>query len=98
MKIWSKVTIKDKNKDVDIISKSFTNYIYGNGPINDIYNKYKVDQKDRLLLEQYTSSRIAGLLMLYLSKNYQRIDDIANRYNKNNNIEITPVIEAYIEK
>ena len=38
--------------------------------------------------------------MLYVSKNYQRINDIANKYNRNkDNInDIIPEIEAYIEK
>ena len=40
MKVWTKVRLKDYNKDIDIISKSLTNYVYGYGPIQDIINKY----------------------------------------------------------
>ncbi len=100
MKIWSKVFIKDKNKDVELIAKSLTNYIYGYGPILDICRKYKIDPIDRKKLDQYTANRIAGILMLYLSKDYNRINDIANKYNINatNITEIIPEIEGYIEK
>lgn len=100
MKIWTKVHIKDKNKQVELISKSLTNYLYGYGPILDITRKYHVSPEDRKILDQYTANRIAGLLMLYLSKDYTRINDIANKYN----IEASPIkdilpeIEGYIEK
>jgi len=100
MKVWTNVGIKDDNKDVKLIANSFTNYLYRNGPILDIYYKYNISQNDKYLLEKDIKNKIAGLLMLYLSKNYQRINDIANKYNLNNNDidSITPVIEAYIEK
>lgn len=99
MKIWSKVKIKDESKDVLILSKALTNYLYGYGPILDICRKYNISMEDRLILDKYTSDRIAGLLMLYISKNYDRINDIANKYNLDNDIKnITPEIEAYIEK
>lgn len=100
MKIWAKVKIKDKNKEVELISKSLTNYIYGYGPILDLCRKYNVTTEDRKILDQYTANRIAGLLMLYLSKDYQRINDIANKYNINATgiTEITPEIEGYVEK
>ena len=81
MKIWSKVHIKDKNKEVELISKSLTNYLYGYGPILDISRKYNISKKIEQILDQYTANRIAGLLMLYLSKDYKRINDIANKYN-----------------
>lgn len=100
MKVWTKVKIIDENKDVKIISNSLTNYLYRNGPIIDIYNKYNISSSDRYILEKDINEKIAGLLMLYLSKNHQRINDIANKYNTNNiDLEsITPVIEAYVEK
>ena len=100
MKIWSKVHIKDKNKDVETIAKSLTNYLYGYGPILDICRKYNISPSDRKLLDQYTANRIGGLLLLYLSKDYPRINDIANKYNINatNITEIIPEIEGYIEK
>ena len=100
MKIWANVKIKDKNKDVELIARSLTNYLYGYGPIQDITRKYNISSKDRTILDQYTANRIAGLLMLYLSKDTNRINDIANKYNINaSNIqEIIPEIEGYIEK
>lgn len=100
MKIWANVKIKDSNKGVKLIANSFTNYLYRNGPILDIYYKYNISQSDKYLLEKDIKDKIAGLLMLYLSKNTERINDIANKYNLNtSNIDdITPTIEAYIEK
>ena len=100
MKIWAKIHIKDKNKDVDIISRSLTNYLYGYGPINDICHKYGISNEDRRRLDKYTANRTAGILMLYLSKNIKRLNDIVNKYNVSiatmNDIE--PKIEGYNEK
>ena len=100
MKVWSKVHIKDKNEQVEVVSKSFTNYLYGYGPINDLCRKYDISDKDRKILDQYTANRIAGLLMLYLSKNVSRINDIANKYNfAVSTLDIiSPEIEGYIDK
>ena len=100
MKIWTKVSIIDKNKDVEQISKSLTNYLYGYGPILDITRKYNISSSDRKKLDQYTANRIAGLLMLYLSKDINRINDIVNKYNLEaiNTKTILPEIEGYIEK
>lgn len=100
MKVWTTVKIKDDNKDVKLIANSFSNYLYRNGPILDIYYKYNISQTDKYILEKDIKDKIAGLLMLYLSKNTERINDIANKYNLNNNDidTIIPTIEAYIEK
>ena len=99
MKRWSKIKIKDENKDVLILSKALTNYLYGYGPILDISRKYNISMEDRAILDKFMADRISGLLMLYLSKNYERINDIANKYNTDSNIKnITPEIEAYINK
>ena len=100
MKVWTKVRIKDRNKQVELISKSFMNYIFIQGPINDLYRKYNVSAEDRHIINQYTTNRVAGLIMLYLSRNFDRINDIANKYNMNasSNSDIVPEIEGYIEK
>ena len=100
MKIWSKVHIKDKNKEVDLIARALTNYLYTYGPINLLSEKYKISAEDRLILDEYTANRIAGLLLLYLSNDYRRINDIANKYNTNalKVMEILPEIEGYIER
>lgn len=100
MKIWSKVHIRDKNKQVEIISRALTNYLYTYGPVNNIFDKYKVDNEDKAKMNKYTVDRIAGLLMLYLSRDFDRINDIANKYNIDNHLfeDISPEIEGYIEK
>ena len=60
----------------------------------------KINEEDRKALDQYTINRVAGLLMLYLSKDYQRINDIANKYNIDavSIKEVKPEIEGYIER
>ena len=100
MKIWAKIQIKDKNKDVEVISKCLTNYLYGYGPINDICHKYGISKKKKKRLDTYTANRTAGILMLYLSKNIKRLNDIVNKYNVNiaTMNDIVPEIEGYIEK
>ena len=100
MKVWTKVKLTDRNKDVEVISKSLTNYLYGYGPIQNITRKYQIKEEDRKLLDQYTANRIAGILMLYLANDINRINDIVNKYNIPEGIvkEIIPELEGYIEK
>ena len=100
MKVWTKVHIKDHNKQVDLIGTALTNYVYGNGPILDIYRKYKVSETDRKELDEYVVNRVSGLLMLYLARDNKRINDIVNKYNVKTrfNDECIPEIEGYIEK
>lgn len=100
MKIWTKIHIKDKNKQVELISRAFTNYLYAYGPVLNIFRKYNISEEDRKIMDEYTANRIAGLLMLYLVKDYKRINDIANKYNIDvSRIDkIEPEIEGYIEK
>ena len=54
MKVWSKVHITDKNKDVETISKSLTNYLYAYGPMSNIAKKYNMDRADVVRMNQYT--------------------------------------------
>ena len=100
MKIWTKVKLTDKNKDVEEIAKSLTNYFYGYGPIIDITRKYHIKPEDRKILDQYTANRIAGILMLYLAKDTKRINDIVNKYHIRDGIiqDIIPEIEGYIDR
>ena len=100
MKIWTKVHIKKYDKNVFNLAKSITNYLYSYGPINNISSKYNISLEDRKMLDQHTANRIAGMLMLDLSKDTKRINDIANKYNvDNSNInDLLPEIEGYIDK
>ena len=100
MKIWTKVHLKDKNKKVELVSRSLTNYLYSYGPAEEVKNKYNISQADYQNMSQYTANRISGILMLYLAKDYKRINDIANKYNFNNETinTIVPEIEGYISK
>lgn len=100
MKIWTKVHIKKYEIGVFKLAKALTNYLYVNGPINEICNKYNISLEDRKVLDQYTANRVAGLLMLYLSNDTNRINDIANKYNIDNPniLDLLPEIEGYINR
>lgn len=98
MKKWTKIEIKEANKDIDIISNSLSNYLKKGSPLNDIYDKYNIEDKDRIALESYTTNRIGGLLLLYFSKDTKRINDIVNKYNISKRYIVTPELEGYIEK
>ena len=100
MKIWTKVHIKKYEIGVFKLAKALTNYLYVNGPINEICNKYNISLEDKKILDQYTANRVAGLLMLYLSNDTNRINDIANKYNIDNPniLDLLPEIEGYINR
>lgn len=100
LKKWTKVQLIDRNKEIEQISKSLTNYIYGYGPIQDITRKYHITEHDRQILDQYTANRIAGILMLYLAKDKTRINDIVNKYNIPDGLveEVVPELEGYIDR
>lgn len=100
MKVWTKIKFRDKDKNVELIAKSLTNYFYGYGPIQDLTRKYHITKEDRKKLDEYTANRIGGILMLYLADDKKRINDIVNKYNfQTGTVEdIIPEIEGYITK
>ncbi len=100
MKIWTKIRLKDQDKNIDVLSSAMTNYLYKYGPIGDILKKYGVSYNEKKIMEDYTASRIAGLLTLYLANDKGRIQDIVNRYYTNEATvkHIVPELEGYIEK
>ena len=100
MKVWTKVRLKDQNKKIEQVSRSLTNYLYVYGPASEVKEKYNISESDYAKMSQYTANRISGILLLYLAKDYKRINDIANKYNLNNEVikNINPEIEGYISK
>lgn len=100
MKVWTKVHLLDRDTKVEQIGRSLTNYLYGYGPMLSIKNRYNISQEDYKAMTQYTANRISGILMLYLANDYQRINDIVNKYNVRNEIinSIIPEVEGYINK
>ncbi len=99
MKVWSKIKLKDNDKYVNLVSNSLTNYLYNNSPIKDIKQKYKISTKEIKELEEYMASRIAGLLLLYSTKDTSRINDIVNKYGNNSITKtIIPELEVYLDK
>ena len=100
MKIWTKISLKEQNRNVDLICKSLVNYLYRFGPIDDICRKYNISKEDRRELEQYTANRIAGILLLYMANDTKRINDIVNKYNIDTGVikHVLPEVEGYINK
>lgn len=100
MKVWKKAKFLKKDKDIEIITRSYINYIYKYGPINNIIRKYNIDPRDIYSLNQYTANRIAGLLLLYLAKDKKRLNDIVLKYETDDLLvsDIIPEIEGYIER
>ena len=93
MKIWTTVNFKESDKSINLIAKSLNNYLFND---NVIYNKLSDEGKNYLDIE--FTNKIAGILMLYYAKDYKRINDIVNKYNRNNTLNVVPKIEGYIEK
>ncbi len=102
MQVWEKVKVNKIDRQTALLSNALTNYIYKEGPIVEIFNKYNITREDRDKLDYYTASRIAGLLLLYYGQDVKRINDIANRYNYivdiDDPMDIKPEIEGYITK
>lgn len=98
MKIWKKIRIKSKDKQIDIVAHSLTNYLFKYGPISDIITKYKIELNDVQVMNEYTANRIAGLFLLYIAKDSKRINDILNKYNQKEIEPVTPEVEGYIER
>ena len=100
MKIWRKARFLKKDPKIENIVNSYVNYIYKDGPIQEIGKKYRIEIGDLIKLNQYTADRIAGLLVLYMAKDYKRLNDIIIRYHNKQLLvgDIIPEIEGYIEK
>ena len=93
MKVWSKVKFKKSDKNVNLIAKTLTNYLCHD---NLIYQRLGKDTQT--YMQQDLANKVAGILMLYYAKNYNKISDIVNKYNVSSHIEVIPEIEGYIQK
>lgn len=98
MKVWTRLRLKDQNRNINITAKSLTNYLYSVGPITEVFQKYPITNNDKEEIKKFTADRIAGLLYLYFSKDLTRINDIVNKYNLDDNYDILPELEGYIDK
>lgn len=100
MKVWTKIKLKDHDKNIDILSSALTNYLYKYGPIVDTFKKYGMSSEEKKEIEDYTASRIAGILTLYMAQDERRIHDIVNKYYTQSLVSrtITPELEGYIER
>ncbi len=99
MKVWKRVRFLKKDKKIDMIVKSYVNYIYQNSPVNELVNKYHIEPSDMVRLNQYLDDRIAGLALLTLADDKERLNDIIIKYSNNQLLvgDIVPEIEGYVD-
>ena len=99
MKVWKRVRFLKKDKKIDMIVKSYVNYIYQNSPVNELVNKYHIEPSDMVRLNQYLADRIAGLALLTLDDDKERLNDIIIKYSNNQLLvgDIVPEIEGYVD-
>lgn len=93
MKVWKKVRFKKSDKNINLIAKALTHYLYHD---NLVYEKLGVET--RAYLEKDMTNKVAGILMLYYARDFSRINDIVNKYNQNSQIMVIPEIEGYLQK
>ena len=84
MKVWKNARFLKKDKNIELITRSYINYIYKYGPINDIIRKYNINPSD----------------VYKLAKDKKRLNDIVLKYDTSDLLvsDITPEIEGYIER
>ena len=99
MKVWKRVRFLKKDKKIDMIVKSYVNYIYQNSHVNELVNKYHIEPSDMVRLNQYLADRIAGLALLTLADDKERLNDIIIKYSNNQLLvgDIVPEIEGYVD-
>ena len=99
MEVWKRVRFLKKDKKIDMIVKSYVNYIYANSPMIEIINKYHIEPNDVLRLNQYLADRIAGLTVLTLADDKERLKNIITKYDNNQLLvgDIVPEIEGFVD-
>lgn len=99
MEVWKRVRFLKKDKKIDMIVKSYVNYIYANSPMTEIINKYHIEPNDVLKLNQYLADRIAGLTVLTLADDKERLKNIITKYDNNQLLvgDIVPEIEGFVD-
>lgn len=99
MEVWKRVRFLKKDKKIDMIVKSYVNYIYANSPMAEIINKYHIEPNDVLRLNQYLADRIAGLTVLTLADDKERLKNIITKYDNNQLLvgDIVPEIEGFVD-
>lgn len=97
MKVWKKVHLKEQDKNINILSNTITNYLYTNGPLEQLCMKYHVNHQE---IKKYIANRIAGILVIYIANDQRRIHDIVNRYYTKETFlsHIVPELEGYIDQ
>ena len=67
--------------------------------LNELVNKYHIEPSDMVRLNQYLADRIAGLTLLTLADDKERLNDIIIKYSNNQLLvgDIVPEIEGYVD-
>ena len=76
MKVWKRVRFLKKDKKIDMITKSYVNYIYENSPINEMtccnqitgINRIPLKNRIKASINYYRYGKLASLTMRKLFK------------------------------
>ena len=100
MKVWTKVKITKKDKELEQIVTSYINYIFKDTAFSYLAKKYQMTEYDVQIFYQKLAARIAGVLLLYLADDKKRLQDILNKYSQENVYlkDLIPEVEGYIDR
>ncbi len=100
MKVWTKVKIEQKNKEIDALIHAYTNYLFKDNMMSVLALKYHIGEEDIEKMYETIAARIAGILILYIGNDKKRLYDIFKRYQGKNTYlkQVTPIVEGYIER
>jgi len=59
--------------NIDLLSKAITNYIFRNGPIEDLHATKDISQEDMKMLNIFMVNRIAGLLTYVMDGKWMKL-------------------------
>jgi len=75
-----------QEKNIPLISKAITHYIFRNGPVEDMHADGKFSQSDMKTLNKFMVNRIAGLLKLALDGEWTKLElmvEVLKKYGTN---------------
>lgn len=70
------ILLNEENKD--FIFKAFTNYVFQNSPVEDMYVAGILSKEDMEIINQYIVNRMIGLIKLMQEGQWQKIELLCN--------------------
>lgn len=68
--------------DIDVMSRALTLYLFRFGPVEDMHPNKQLSQNDIKTLNKYMNDRIATLIYLLRSEDWERLYDLFNAITK----------------